>query len=130
MDRKTKLFFLLGIVILIIFNTIFFTAGGERSASSWVSYIFIHISFLLVAATPFLMKKCSKDTVFGISIYKISVAYFFAEIVIGLLFMLLQQDSINASLVTQVVLAGVYAIILISHMILTEKNTSDNKEEE
>ena len=124
MNKKPILYILLDLVFLAVFNTVFFVVGGTtHPLSVWISYGFIHFSYLMILATPFLIRKSSSAAVFGVSLYSISSVYFFVEFFVGLVFIFVGSDSYKASLVTQVIIAGVYAIILISNLIANEHTT-------
>lgn len=121
MNKKSILYILLDLVFLAVFNTVFFVVGGtEHPASVWISYAFIHFAYIMVVATPILIRKSSSASVFGFSLYSISATYFLAEFVLGLVFVLIASDSYKAALVVQVILAGIYAILLISNLIANE----------
>ena len=128
MNKKSVLWVLLDLVLLIVFNTVFFVAGGtEHPASVWLSYGFIHFSYIMVLVTPFLIRKSSSSAVFGFSLYSISSTYFLVEFITGLVFIFLKQESVKLALIVQIIIAGVYAIILISHLIANE-STADSVE--
>lgn len=128
MNKKSVLWIILDLVFLIVFNTVFFVAGGfEHPASVWLSYGFIHFAYLMVIATPFLTRKSSSAAVFGFSLYSISSTYFLVEFIIGLIFIFLRQENVKAALIVQVIIAGIYAIILISHLLANE-STADSVE--
>lgn len=123
--KKTVLWILLDLVFLAIFNTVFFIAGGnDHPASVWLSFGFIHFAYLMVIATPLLVRKSSSAAVFGFSICSISSAYFLVELVTGLIFIFMRSESLKIPLVTQVILAGIYAVILLSTLLVNE-HTSD-----
>ncbi|MCM1062442.1 MAG: hypothetical protein NC452_19480 [Eubacterium sp.] len=131
--KKTILSILLDLIFLGIFNTVFFLLGGtEHPASVWVSYSFIHFAYLMILATPLLIRKSSSAAVFGFSIYSISSAYFFVEFVVGLIFIFIRSEGFKAALVTQVIIAGIYAIVLLANLIANEKTADaiENKETE
>ena len=124
--KKNILYILLDSVFLILFNTIFFVAGGnEHPASVWISYAFIHFAYIMLLITPLLIRKCSSAAVFGFSLHSISYFYFFAEFVAGLIFIFAKGESYKPSLLTQIVIAGIYIILLIVNMIANE-NTADS----
>ena len=128
MNKKSVLWIILDLVFLIVFNTVFFVAGGfEHPASVWLSYGFIHFAYLMVIATPFLIRKSSSAAVFGFSVYSISATYFLIEFVVGLIFIFLSQESVKAALIVQIIIAGIYAVILISHLLANE-STADSVE--
>lgn len=128
MNKKSVLWIILDLFFLIVFNTVFFVAGGfEHPASVWLSYGFIHFAYLMVIATPFLIRKSSSAAVFGFSLYSISSTYFLIEFVVGLIFIFLRQESVKAALIVQIIIAGIYAVILISHLLANE-STADSVE--
>lgn len=126
MNKKSILWILLDLVFLIVFNTVFFVAGGtSHTPSVWIAYGFIHFSYIMVLATPFLIRKSSSSAVFGFSIYSISSTYFFVEFIVGVFFIVMKQDSYKTSLIVQIVIAGIYAVILLSHLLANE-HTADS----
>lgn len=128
MNKKSILYVLLDLVFLAVFNTVFFVIGGtEHPASVWISYGFIHFSYLMILVTPFLIRKSSSAAVFGFSLYSVSAAYFFVEFIVGLVFIFIDSESYKASLVVQIIIAGIYAVMLISNLIANEY-TADSVE--
>lgn len=125
MDKKSVLWILLDLIFLIVFNVVFFAASGfEHPASVWISYVFIHFAYIMVVMTPFLIRKGSSAAVFEFSLYSISSAYFLIEFMVGIIFMLLKNGSYKMSLIVQIIIAGIYVILLISHLIANE-STAD-----
>ena len=128
MKKKNFLWIALDLVFLIVFNTVFIVAGGaSHPASVWISYAFIHFAYLMVLVTPFLIRKSSSAAIFGFSLYSISSTYFLVELVVGIIFIFLKQDSYKLALIVQVIIAGIYAVMLISHLIANE-STADSVE--
>lgn len=128
MNKKSLLYILLDLIFLAVFNTVFFLIGGtEHPASVWISYGFIHFSYLMILVTPFLIRKSSSAAVFGFSLYSVSAVYFFVEFIVGLVFIFIGSESCKVSLVVQIIIAGFYAIMLISNLIANEY-TSDSVE--
>ena len=128
MNKKSVLWILLDLIFLVVFNTVFFVAGGTyHTASVWISYGFIHFAYLMVLVTPFLIRKSSSAAVFGFSLYSISSTYFLIEFVVGLIFIFMKSESCKASLIVQVIVAGIYAVLLLSHLIANE-HTADSVE--
>lgn len=121
MNKKSILYILLDLVFLAVFNTVFFVVGGTNHlASVWISYGFIHFSYLMILVTPFLIRKSSSQAVFGFSLYSVSAVYSFVEFIVGLVFIFIGSESYKASLVVQVIISGIYAIMLISNLIAKE----------
>lgn len=128
MNKKSILWIILDLIFLAVFNTVFFVMTGfQHPASVWISYGFIHFAYLMVIVTPFLIRKSSSAAVFGFSLYSISSTYFLVEFITGLIFIILKSESYKIALVVQIVIAGIYGILLISHLIANE-NTADSIE--
>lgn len=128
MNKKSVLGILLDLVFLVVFNCAFFIAGGtDHTASVWISYGFIHFAYVMVLATPFLIRKNSSAVVFGFTLYSISSAYFLLEFVVGLVFVFMKSESCKPALVAQIIITGIYAILLLSHLIANE-NTANSVE--
>jgi hypothetical protein len=131
MNKKSLLWIILDLIFLIVFNVVFFVAGGmSHPASVWIAYAFIHIAYILLLITPFLIREGSSKAIFGASLYSISSAYFLLEFIVGIVFIFLKSDSYKASLIVQVVLAGLYGVLLVSHMIANETTADSVAEHE
>lgn len=81
----------------------------------------------MLMITPKLIRKSSSSAVFGFSLYSISSAYFLIAFIVGVIFVFVRSESYKVSLVSQVIIAGLYLIMLISHMIANE-HTADSIE--
>jgi hypothetical protein len=129
MKKTSFLWIILDLIFIIIFNTIFFVAGGiKHSVSVWVSYGFIHFAYLMLLLTSRLIRRGKSSAVFGFSLYSISVIYFLIELVTGIIFILLSPENHKIALLIQLCIAGLYGILLIANMIANEH--TDNDEEE
>lgn len=128
MNKKNVLWILLDLVFLVVFNVVFFVASGtQHPASVWISYGFIHFAYIMLLVTPFLIRKSSSAAVFGFSLYSISSTYFFVAFIAGTVFIVMHPETYKASLLVQVVIAGIYAVMLLSNMIANE-HTADSIE--
>ena len=128
MKKQNALWMMLDLIFLIVFNTVFFVAGGAKhNASVWLSYGFIHFSYLMLLLTPRLIREGESSAVFGFSLYSISAAYFLIEFVTGIIFILFSPESYKTALLVQIFIAGLYGVTLISNMIANE-STADAEE--
>lgn len=122
MSKQQNLWVLLDAIFLIAFNIVFFVLGGANQAASvWWAYGFIHLSYVLLLVTPFMVRRSSSAAVFSMSLYSISATYFLITFVCGLIFIFLYPDQGTLSLVSQVIITALYAIILIAHIIANER---------
>lgn len=125
MKKTRALWVALSLVFVAIFNTVFFVAGGfDHKASVWISYGFIHFAYLMVLVTIFLIRRDNSASVFGFSLYSVSVAYFLIEFVTGVVFILASPDSYEAALLVQLCIAGIYGIALLVNLLANE-HTAD-----
>ena len=121
MKKTNILWAILNLIFLIIFNVLFFALGGTgHHASVWISYGFIHFAYLMLLLTPKLIRGGKSSAVFGFSLYSISAFYFLVEFVTGVTFIFVAPESINAALWVQLCMAGLYGIMLVSHMLANE----------
>ena len=115
-------------IFLTVFNAVFFLlAGFDHSASVWISYGFIHFSYAMLLITPFLTRKGKNSALFGATIYAISAVYFLISLVVGIIFILVDPETINTPVVVQLIVAGLYGIILIANLLANE-HTADAEE--
>lgn len=128
MNKKNVLWILLDFVFLLVFNVVFFVASGtQHPASVWISYGFIHFAYIMLLVTPFLIRKSNSTAILGLSLYSISSVYFFLAFTTGVVSIVMHPESYKASLIVQVVIAGFYAVVLLSNMIANE-HTADRIE--
>jgi hypothetical protein len=128
MKKKNILWGILNLIFLIIFNAVFFMAGGTaHNASVWTSYGFIHFAYFMLLLTPFLIRRGKSAAVFGFSLYSISAVYFLIEFITGIIFILVSPESITAAFLVQLCIAGLYGIVLVANMIANE-HTADAQE--
>ena len=87
-------------VIIVLFNVCFFTltnGATDISTSVWVSYVFIHVSLVILLTTPALTLKHAKAGFTpAMSVYAGTAIYFVAALVVNTTFILV---SLNSSLV-------------------------------
>lgn len=122
MDRDSRLTLILASVFIAVFNIVFFAAAGTKHpASVWLAYVCIHLAYLALVATPRLVRGGSGSAVFGFSLGAVSFAFFLAELALGVIIILLRQENITFSLISQALLAGAWAAVLLSHLRANER---------
>lgn len=128
MNKKSVLWIFGDLVFLAVFNIVFFMAGGtDHESSVWISYGFIHFAYLMLLITPFLVRKTLNTATFGFSLSFISTIYFIVSFAVGLVFIFTHPESYKISLMIQIIISGIYAIMLILHLIANE-STADSIE--
>lgn len=125
---KKILWIVLDAVLLIVFNVLFFLMGGtEHPASVWISYGFIHFAYLMLLLTPLFVREGSGAEQYRRPLFGISGFYFFAEFIMGIIFILIAPEGFKLALSLQLVLMGIYVIMLVSNMLANE-HTADSIE--
>ena len=128
MKKTTILWTLLGLLFLVVFNVIFFLVGGtDHNASVWISYFFIHFSYIMVLLFPRLVVKSPSASVFGFAIGTIGIAYFLLVLFVGIIFMLAAPENWRIALTIQIVIFFFYALLLLSHMIANERTAASEQ---
>jgi hypothetical protein len=129
LKKLNVLWILVDLIFLAVFNVAFYVIGGlDHSPPIWISYAFIHFSYLMLLITPYLVRGGKNSAVFGFSLYSVSAAYFLVEFVTGVVIILLSPEGYKAALLIQLFIAAFYAAILIANMIANE-HTADSVEE-
>ncbi len=127
--KKTNFFwYLLSSIFLIVFNIYFFLLNGfDHPTSVWISYTSIHISYLMLLITPFLVRKGSTSADYGRPLFVITTSYFFLALIIGVVFIILSPEIYTVALLVQITIAAIFAVLLLTNLIANE-HTADNVE--
>ena len=128
MSKKAKMLTIMLAVIFIVYNVVLFVAAGFRghTANFWVSWTFMTTAFVLLAGVAFFLKQKGvfmKDWIFGYPLLKYSVIYLVCEIILSTLFIILDAFFTLPWAITfipQLVLLGVYVVLLLSCLIAKE----------
>jgi hypothetical protein len=125
MDKRKTMWIMLDLVFLVVFNAVFFIAGGaDGPASTWVSYAFITLAYLMLLVSPCLIRQSSSSAVFSFSIYSISSTHFLVQLVVGVIIILARAESIKLPLIIHIIIAGIYAGYLLSHLLANESTAN------
>ena len=128
MKKINILWMILNLIFLVIFNVVFFTLGGkDHNPSVWISYGAIHLAYVLLIITPIFTRSGKSAALFGVSLGSISTVYFLVELATGIVFILIDAPEYQAALLVQLVIAGLYGILLVINMIANER-TADAQE--
>lgn len=95
--------------------------------SVWISYAFIHLAYILLLFTPAFVRNTTNKAVLAFPLDVISTSYFLVVFIIGLIFLFLKQESYTVALIIQLMLLGIYAVLMLSHMLANE-DTADSVE--
>lgn len=100
-----------GIIVLIIFNSIYFaTCGVDGNASGWITYGFMSvalISMMAISAINFHKVEVKMRAMLN------SATYCIAELIIGIIFLIIAPETITWTLVVQ---GSMFGIALIAQL--------------
>ena len=121
MKKSKVLGSLIHLVVLALFNALYFGIGGvDHPASAWISYGFIHFSYVMVIITPYITQKGKDRATYAASMYTITSAYFAIELIVGAIIIIVAPEGHKFSLFSQLIMAAIYLIILFGNMIADE----------
>lgn len=100
----------ISLVFLIIFNVIFFFDGTDHSDADWCSYGFVTFAYLCLLATPLLAKGAGSAVLEG-SLWLRAAFFFFTELVVAVIFMVANSESMKWPLIVQGILLAVFIVM-------------------
>ncbi|MCM1051301.1 MAG: hypothetical protein NC349_05000 [Paenibacillus sp.] len=101
---------IIGILLLGIFNLIFFCSGIALTDANWCTYAFVTAAFICLATTPLFARGTTQAVLSG-SLWLRASCYFFTEIVVATICLALNPETITWPLVTQSVLLAIFLIL-------------------
>lgn len=120
MSKKHKQFAAMGAIVFAMYNIVIFAIFGfaDHEAPFWISYVFMLLAFGAAALSGVLLGKSGmalRDWLFGYPIVRHCAIYAAVELILSVLFMSIEYDvSWAVPFVVQVLLLGVYGLLLIS----------------
>lgn len=131
MGKKDKLLIAGSAIFLVVFNFIFLlTAGTDHPMSVWISYIFIHVAYLMILVAPLLTRKTKHTELLRMPLILVSKVHFGITFVVGLLFILLCLENFKVNLIIHVVITAAYLVVLIFNIIANEHTVQSNERHE
>lgn len=125
MDKSKLATSVTKLVFLVVFNIIFFMAGGtDRPASVWIAYAFIHFAYLCMLFTPVFVSSGKSAVIYGLSLSAISTAYFVAELLLGIIIILIAPSHYKFFFFVQLILAAVYVVIFMTTVRVNEASSA------
>ena len=98
----------LGLVVLAVFNVLFFLWTDDRGAVEWLSYGFITVGYLWFMAT-LLAPRSGGNATYALTLPYVACSYLLAATVAGVALMIL-TDSVAMALSVQLVVLALYLV--------------------
>lgn len=133
MKKSKILSILIHIIVLAVFNALYFGIGGtDHPISAWISYGFIHLAYVMMIVTPYITQKGKDRSSFSSSMYAITSAFLIIEIIFGGAIIVVGPEGHKFSLFSQLIITSIYFIILFGNMMSDEHtaNAVDRHESE
>ena len=131
---KSKSFkILIGLIFLVLFDALFFVLkGSECHASTWWSYLFIHIAYFLLLATPLLGKYGKGYATLQESLYARAFIFFVLELIIGTIFIIANPVNATWAFLIQAVMLGLFLFAQLSGVLVndTTKQTHEKQKQD
>ena len=122
MKRTRILWLALNTIFIIVFMTFFFMLANidECNTSVWISFGTILLSYIMLLCTPLFVRKGSAQSDFRRPLYVVSSTYFSISFVMGLVIILVNPENYKATMLINVALFGIYAIVLLTNLLANE----------
>ena len=109
---------LIPVIIFVVYTVITFIIwGDDKEGGFWLGWIFALIATGITTAMPYLMVKSGKEVksiLDGFSIHFVTLCYFGAALVLGLLCMILNDNAMTFQVILQVILHAAYAFFIVA----------------
>ena len=117
LNNKT-LVSLLPVIIFVVYTVLTFVIwGDDKESGFWIGWVFSLIATAITTALPYLMVKSGKEVksiIDGFSVHFVTLCYFGAALVLGLLCMILNDNAVVLQFILQLILHAAYAVFLIA----------------
>ena len=116
MKKSFKIYAIIWVLAIIVFNIISFITPITKTGSFWVGYIFITVMFIIQLACSYLfLKQDTIDKVFlNIPIIYLSYIAIITSMIVGTTFMLIPNLPIWIAVIISLLITAFYVIAIIS----------------
>ena len=108
------------------FNILYFNVFDDLSASRWVCWGYIHLTYALVVASVFSVKAVPNGHVYAYPKIAVASIYFIIALIVGAIMMIINCDSPVVPLVVFLIFTGIYLKLYLVLM-ATESSSITNE---
>ncbi len=108
--RNSFIKIVIALIFLIIFNVIFFFGDIVHNNITWCSYWFTTFAYICLLTTP-LLSRGVNSAILSWSLWLRAGLYFITELVIAIIFMFVELESIKWPLIIQLVLLAIFIVL-------------------
>ena len=110
----------LPVIIFVVYTVLTFIIWGDNKETGfWIGWVFSLIATGITTAMPYLMVKSGKEVksiLDGFSVHFITLCYFGAQLVLGLLCMILNDNAVTFQVILEIILLAAYGFFIISSL--------------
>ena len=122
----------LPVIVFIVYTVLTFVIwGDDKETGFWIGWCFALLATCITTAMPYLMVKNGtevKSILDGFSVHFVTLCYFAAALVLGLLCMILNDNATTFQIILQIILLAAYAVFIIASFL--GKNVISGLEQE
>ena len=108
----------LPVIIFVVYTVLTFIIWGDNKEDGfWIGWGFALIATAITTAMPYLMVKSGKEVksiLDGFSVHLVTLCYFGAALVLGLLCMILNDNAITLQVILEIILLAAYLFFIIA----------------
>lgn len=109
------------------FNILYFNVFDDLSASRWVCWGYIHLTYALVVASVFSVKAVPNGHVYAYPKIVVASIYFIIALIVGAIMMIINCDSPVAPLVVFLIFTGIYLKLYLVLMATESSSIANEK---
>ncbi|MBR5078655.1 MAG: hypothetical protein IKX30_07925 [Victivallales bacterium] len=132
MQKSSLAKIILYLVIILVFNILYFNIIDNHTPARWVSYAGIHISYLLLCVSSLSYNRfdSSGSVVHVYPKMMVAYSYFMASLICGTILILINNSTITFPIIVHALIIGFYIfhyLLLMNAEIHTEANEQRNR---
>ena len=108
----------LPVIIFVVYTVITFIIWGDnKEGGFWLGWIFSLIATIITTAIPYFMVKDGeevKSIIDGVSVYYVTIIYFVAQLILGLLCMIINDKLMALLVILELILNAAYIFFIIA----------------
>ena len=125
--KRTILVVLYFLIFPIVFAVSFFFAISNFTATRWVCFAGIMLSYAFLVMTFCSFPKAKGGVVYGYPKTTVGLSFFIVEFLVGLLFILINNDSYVFPMVVQAIIVGLYLSTYIILMVTEDHSIESDR---
>lgn len=108
----------LPVIIFVVYTVITFIIWGDnKEGGFWLGWVFSLIATIITTAIPYFMVKDGeevKSIIDGVSVYYVTIIYFVAQLILGLLCMIINDKLMALLVILELILNAAYIFFIIA----------------